>query len=694
MKKLFIAFMSVFLISCIGLSGMEQPASPSNTTTAPITTDILPDISPEQFGVTAGEPYIGALRNFAQALLMQHRFLKTSLRAAADTLTLNQLADKLGLNAWNRMVLLDQSPEACFESNAEPDFFKRLQEIKLALRTNQDHEFIVGAPGEIRIYAATLQGIELLLKYRSLFMQNCIIPKPGQSMQMFMEEQNSIDQKYVRDEPLINKIHQKAMHQENAEVMFLAIFLKLKLEQSKARITIFSNKKQHQVCLDDSIGSSRLVEQSYKLSPTLLNYFSLSGRLITSFQQGMMHPLAKISDMPTQLKQRTIAIYNQTQPALYEEVRKKLQELTLHMAKKDRRFLTYSKTIKGELLPMQLDSLENSESLVMEPVQSPDSAKAEVKTQKAPKVKQKISKTKKKKATKPETKSKRHKALSHKETPLDDSQDTQEQSELPAPSTLSAIADQVVAEQEVQPEVSVNACACPDQGAATSSAAAEHPEKISPVPETSTKSKCKKVKPAAACAASSSAADHGTPNLIDIPYSDGQVVHAEEGDMVEIDDPCNKMRLFLYQTDSTDITRISYKPCYRPNVSVWFKSAKTALSNQGYLEASSEKYAGTASEQNRIIRIHRFSRLVDRFIPTMGVSRSVPSRIPGHANEREIVIPGYVEFYESETKRSCLFVYIIDSANDKCFHRNIQFKDALKVFAEFYKKGFFEVNPQ
>jgi hypothetical protein len=180
------------------------------------------------------------------------------------------------------------------------------------------------------------------------------------------------------------------------------------------------------------------------------------------------------------------------------------------------------------------------------------------------------------------------------------------------------------------------------------------------------------------------------PILIDIlDYSDGQVLAATEGSTVVIDDICNKMRLNLYQTDQGE--RFAYVPRYKRNVLRWFESAKAALIEQRYLEPASEKYASTLMEQYRVLRTHRFSKLVDRYLPALGIRSSVPSRLPGHADEIAITIPGSVEFLDTLAKRVCLFVYYVDSADGQCFHRNIQFKNAFKVIADFYKKGFFDV---
>lgn len=681
MKKNFNVFSIIFLLASLQFNvyAMKPSDCKGKGKASDEQIAVLPDISPKQFGITSGEPYIRALHDFAQALLMQHRWLKVFLIAADTSETLNkheQLEDNLNQNAWNRMVLLDQSPDACFVSNsdADPDFFKRLQEIRLALTKKQDHELIVGAPGEIRIYAATLKGIELLLKHRSLFMQN------------------SID---IKHELLIDRIYQEATHQENMEVLLLAMLLKLKLEKSQLNASQIEFCKKHDVCREDAINSTGWVKKWYKLSDELQSILGSTARLQDDFEHLLYfsknamvqpQPESRIPGNPTKFKRQTIAKYNQTQPAIYAAVRKKLQEQTLHMAKKDRRFLAYAKTVKGEHLPEQLDSLEDSESQVIEPVQSPNSAKAAAKTQKAPKVKQKASKAQKKK--RPETKSTKHKALSHSVTPHDDSQDVQEQTDSSAPSTSSAVPVKVAVVQEEQAEVNVSTSVCAVQGGAPSATPAEHPAEVSPVTSTSTKHKYKIVKPVATYAASSNASHHEVPNLIDIPYIDGQVRHTEEGSTVEIDDPCNKMRIYLYQTDSTATERTDFEPRYRSNVSIWFKFAKVALSKLEY-------YAATPDKQDEKVRIHRFSKLVDRFIPTMGVSRSVPSRIAGHTNETEIAIPGYVEFCESGAKRSCLFVYIIDSSDGKCFHRNIEFREShMKTFAELCKKGCIVLDPR
>jgi hypothetical protein len=190
--------------------------------------------------------------------------------------------------------------------------------------------------------------------------------------------------------------------------------------------------------------------------------------------------------------------------------------------------------------------------------------------------------------------------------------------------------------------------------------------------------------PDAAAAADSSDMSYVMPD-----YTDGKIVSEDEEANVVLDDPCNKMRLFLFAT-KVEKRFVAPSLHYATNVLQWFKSAEKALEQQGYHDPANEKFAKTTLEQFDKVRIHRFSRLVDRYIATRGVVGKVPSRIPGHDEEIAVAIPGYIEYYESGEQRPCLFAYLIDKVSHVCFHRNVEFRLPQELVADFYRKGFFE----
>lgn len=655
-KKIALCFC---FISCFSYAS-EQAATSASAVSIP--SAVLPDISPKAFGVTGGKAYIEALHDYAQALLMQHRWFKVAFDAIAIREKMSKMQEESSLNFSNRMAWLGQDREGCFVHDEEPIFFKTLQELKQALESRKDHELLLKTPEGDAIFAATSEGIAFLLKYKSLFFQDITAPK---------------------DKTVIDEIFQQTKHQDNFELFLLAQFLKLRREGAQLNVVMKQQQERYGACGKDVLDSQQRLQNAdcYTLSDGLRACLDSTSKLVQALNN-LGRPIMFVF-MPT--KEQLLTEYNRTQPQLYAVVRKKLQELTLHMAIKDRRFCAYSNTVKGEHLPEHLEPLDASSnplernqavSGVQQPVQS---AVAPL-----PQAKCKAVKKQKKPAKQHVKKEKQHKASHHVATSQDYSLQAEEQDERPAPATSSAQPIQVAVpvKQKEQSKDNPGTSFCTEQKSEQSAVQAEIPVEAAPAPSTLTACEYKEVKDGVMHAAVVSSAHHEMPFLIDISgYSDGKVISDGEGATIVIDDPCNKMRLNLYPTDGCK--RINYQPCYKKNILRWFQSAKEALS---------EKHVSTVPEQNNALRIHRFSRLVDQFIPTMGVIQTVPSRIIGHDPEREIAIPGNVEFYESATKkRSCLFVYLVDSVSGKCFHRNMQFRDALKVIADFYKKGFFEV---
>ena len=225
--------------------------------------------------------------------------------------------------------------------------------------------------------------------------------------------------------------------------------------------------------------------------------------------------------------------------------------------------------------------------------------------------------------------------------------------------------------QEERQEVKASETLGVEQGPASSATSVECLVEVSPALTSSPKIDCKKIKWLLQLRAAQLLME--IPILINIhDYRDGKVLPSDE-DMVVIDDQCNEMLLYLFQLDEAE--RSNYKLSgYKPNVSRWFESARAALSEQGYLNPLSEKDTSTKRAQYKVLRIHRFNRLVDDYLPTMGIISSEQSRIPGQAEVIAITICGYVEYYDSRARLPCKFVYLVDRETGQCFHRNIVLK--------------------
>lgn len=642
----------VLLGCCITCFSYPAAQPESKTVTSADKTIVLPEISPRAFGVNPDEQYIKALRDFTHAIFAQYRFIKNYIKLEGIREKLASIESSLDLNALNRVALLDQTPEYGFMLGEEvgDKFFKKLEEIRRALASKQDHELIIRTPSRIPIYAATIEGIKLLLKYRSLFIED------------------DIDPKY---KPLIDKIYQDNIGTANPEVLFLVIMLKLKLERSICIEEISATEKQLLENQQEADYASKVVTENYKFSEDLYKSLTRTKNLIIFFSQSTLPEEFRrlgVSDLMSEArKKQALAMYEQMQASLYSEIRKQLREQIVRTSKKNRRVLVYSKTSQGELLPMNLEPIiernpQSSETCLIQLPEKPD--------KKSP-VKHTTQKSK--------GKGKKHKEKTHvtsSSVSPTGSQQTEQQDELSVVESLSVhrIQEPVLVTQDTQEE------------AHTSAAPIEHNTstmivQVDSAPAPDAPIEDRPSDDAEQAGTSARAVQSTQLVLINIPYSDGRILSHKAGDTVVIDDCCNKMHLHLFQTDR--FTRISYKPVYKPNVLIWFESAQKAL------RARDIK---SLSEQNNTLRIHRFSRLVDQFIPTMGVTKTEPSRIPGHAPEREIAIPGYVEFLESGKRKSCVFAYLVDSASNKCFHRNIQFKGAQKIFAELCRLGCLKID--
>lgn len=177
-------------------------------------------------------------------------------------------------------------------------------------------------------------------------------------------------------------------------------------------------------------------------------------------------------------------------------------------------------------------------------------------------------------------------------------------------------------------------------------------------------------------------------SLLNIPYDDGSII--EKNELVTINDPCNQMRIALYATDNNTAQRYTKNFSYTQNIIDWFKDPSKSIVERMQLDRSNKKFVdNTIQAKNKALRIHRFSKLVDKFLPTMGVVHQTPSRIT-HTNERCVVIPGHIELSDTKQEQPCYFVYIINQ-HGECFHRNIEFTSRKEMALNFMQKGFFEV---
>lgn len=139
-------------------------------------------------------------------------------------------------------------------------------------------------------------------------------------------------------------------------------------------------------------------------------------------------------------------------------------------------------------------------------------------------------------------------------------------------------------------------------------------------------------------------------------------------------DKQNKMKLFIYKIakiDKVDIPSIILPPLYTKTIHEWFRSKNSTNTND--------------------FRIHCFSKLTDRFITEHGVQQYVSSRRVIGQNDICITLPGHVTYDEDPVPRRCLFVYLFDRSNGRCYHRNIEFKKDEGFIIEYLVNGKYQV---
>jgi len=178
-------------------------------------------------------------------------------------------------------------------------------------------------------------------------------------------------------------------------------------------------------------------------------------------------------------------------------------------------------------------------------------------------------------------------------------------------------------------------------------------------------------------------------------YHDGTFCESESSDEIAvIADPCNNMRLYLYACDKENEKQrlyFDYPVKYMDNVNLWFRNTEDALSlkrNDPFLAPKLED----EKECFNAIRIHRFSRHVDRFIDQRGIVQYEPSRRIKGQIDICITIPGHVEFDNDPNPRTCIFVYLFDRRTGLCYHRNIEFKESGDLIFEYLQDGKYKVN--
>lgn len=225
-------------VGCLSYT-MEPPANTAKATL---------DISREKFGLNStykNDVYIEALREFAQALLMQHRLFEASLDAVAIREKINRL-ERLGVDAnMIRQAWVNHVPNG--------------QEIRQALMNRQNPEFLVRTPSEDFLFAGTPDGITYLSKYRSLFMQD------------------TIDLKY---RPLITKMSIKGRQENNQDLNVFALILSARLETTQLRAEINQQTERLKACHKDFFDYGLLLNKNYpSLSPELHACFTVTANL-------------------------------------------------------------------------------------------------------------------------------------------------------------------------------------------------------------------------------------------------------------------------------------------------------------------------------------------------------------------------------------------------------------------------------
>jgi hypothetical protein len=217
---------------------------------------------------------------------------------------------------------------------------------------------------------------------------------------------------------------------------------------------------------------------------------------------------------------------------------------------------------------------------------------------------------------------------------------------------------------------------------------------------------CQSGQQEAACAASATESvaawqrsqDDGSSDSLSCiaPYHDG-VVQQTCPEYVCIKDLANRMYIYLFSNTSS--SRYPHSQLrYTAHVNAWFNDACKALYDQGYLDYHGPRarhYAPTPEHQLNIVQVHRFSRLVDAYIPKNGISYSKPSRKRAGVEDTYIAIPGMMVYIDRmhtrPQKEFCVFVYIIDGMTGVCFHRNVMFRTNQQIISEFMQRGFYDV---
>lgn len=576
-------------------------------------------ISPALFGLSKpDENYLNSLRNLAQLFYYGHEWLKAVQGLLALEEQQNQLNVRSTVSFWNKMGLLDQSPQATFMPNEGHEFYSRLDEIKETVKAGTDHPFVLRRPGmSIPLFAASVEGMSLLLKHRSLFFNDTFTNREIEQIDnIYTEGIKSVNGEVVNLVTTLKNLSDRYTQSQARENL-----LNLQKEYlDKANIcgTIFVNENP-KVTLKEIKGLCSLCQQ---VPPYLLQ----SGRII-------------IKNIKLEWLIRNFeSSFNITN--LYENIRNELSKLIFKNRQRVPLVVQYKYTKFNEELPMHLSppfgdsqdtSLKNltDVSLIEKKPVSPK--------KKAPK-KGKL----KKKKTKVKSKAKVANANLN--------------CSLVAP--IIAQAAKISLESD-KANLSLNQNIAQDD---------------------IEKGEEKELR--------GSLYEPAIIDLSSIPYDDGVLIRDDSSDKVSIIDSCNRMQIVLLATDAAD-KRFTSKVVFKENIQRWFKDLSTALDNQKP-HPQDNQFMTLLEKNNHKIRIHRFSRLVDRYIKSRGVISQQKDSRGLDAEDKTIVIPGKVKFEEEQDSRSCYFVYCVDK-NSRCFHRNIEFKLPSVMATQFMSKGFFEV---
>lgn len=160
-------------------------------------------------------------------------------------------------------------------------------------------------------------------------------------------------------------------------------------------------------------------------------------------------------------------------------------------------------------------------------------------------------------------------------------------------------------------------------------------------------------------------------SLLDIPYSDGSLIKNEKEKNIIIQDTCNNMCIIL----DPQAKYIPKDPCpciqYKSNVTAWFTDPQKTVADRQNLSVNDPRFIPNIPKAvDRLLRVHRFSKLIDTLLPEMGFQLHTHDRRDGCKIPR-IIIPGTVEFLDTKEKHPCIFEYIMDK-DGQCFHRNMR----------------------